>query len=482
MFSQADISLKIQNNVNYPVQISILGNPYNLKDTVNAKTEYRWNFTSFVFTNETQIIIQYKLNSDTTYQTFSGQLPTQTLQGVVDVLNLLGIGFFTLYTELGSTYIGTYNDNYTFGQLNLFVPSIINPNFFYGSGFDNYTQSVSLQSNGQIMVVGTFSSYNGTASNSVIRLNADGTNDITFTSPFLSTIGLFAIATQTDGKYLVGGSNNIFRLNTNGTFDTSLVTGTGISGGATEVYAIAIQSDGKIIVGGSFTSYNGTGANNIIRLNTDGSVDGTFVYGTGFTGFFTQLGIYSIEIQADGKILIGGDFTSYNGTGANGIIRLNTDGSVDGTFVYGTGFDSYVNNIVQTGGKLLVGGAFSTYQTTNTSYGIIRLNTDGTVDNSFAFQTTFGVEIETIVPLTNTNIVLGGIINGNYNGTTVGAGIVQVTSGNVLTNWATGTGFSGAGVAFAQKIVIQTSSGIVVGGLFTSFNATPANYIIELYT
>ncbi len=83
------------------------------------------------------------------------------------------------------------------------------------------------------------------------------------------------------------------------------------------IYTTSIQSDGKILFGGSFTAYNGTTANRLIRLNPNGSVDTTFNTGTGFNST-----IYTTSIQSDGKIIVGGQFTSYNGTTANRIVRL----------------------------------------------------------------------------------------------------------------------------------------------------------------
>ena len=150
-----------------------------------------------------------------------------------------------------------------------------------------------------------------------------------------------------------------------GDVDTSFVYGTGFDN---SVSAINTQSDGKILVGGGFTSYKGTAANRIIRLNSNGSVDNTFVYGTGFTDI-----INSIDVQTDGKILVGGGFTTYDGTGANDIIRLNANGSVDNTFVYGTGIDSDVAIITtQPDGKILLGGNFTSYKGTAANQ-IIRL-------------------------------------------------------------------------------------------------------------
>jgi len=120
MFSEVDLNLKIISNVSYPVQINVLSNPYNLLDTSNSNTEYQYDLTSFIFSSETQVSIEYKPNGAASYATYSGQFTPQTLQAVVDVLNGLGIGFFSLYTSGGNTYIGTYNNDYTFGQLSIY--------------------------------------------------------------------------------------------------------------------------------------------------------------------------------------------------------------------------------------------------------------------------------------------------------------------------------------------------------------------------
>jgi hypothetical protein len=93
-------------------------------------------------------------------------------------------------------------------------------------------------------------------------------------------------------------------------------------------------------------------------LNTDGTIDGTFNPGTGGNGI-----IQSIVYQPDGKVLIGGSFDNYNGTARNGIARVNADGSLDGSFNPGTGVDNGVVNSIayQPDGKVLIGGPFTTY-------------------------------------------------------------------------------------------------------------------------
>lgn len=119
--------------------------------------------------------------------------------------------------------------------------------------------------------------------------------------------------------------------------------GDGANGG---VLTMAIQPDGKIIIGGDFTTYNGTTRNRIARLNTDGSLDTTFNPGSG-----ASHSIQTMVIQSDGKIIIGGVFTSYNGTARNCIARLNADGSLDATFNPGIGVNNVIYTIVSTNTK-----------------------------------------------------------------------------------------------------------------------------------
>lgn len=120
LFAEVDITLKVQNNTAYPQKINVLGNNANLLDTVNATTEYRWDVTTFTFGTENSVSVMYRTTSSPVYKVFVSQLANQSLQSIVDSLNILGIGYFNLYTELGQTYIGTYNENYFFALLNVY--------------------------------------------------------------------------------------------------------------------------------------------------------------------------------------------------------------------------------------------------------------------------------------------------------------------------------------------------------------------------
>ncbi|HRX81642.1 MAG TPA: delta-60 repeat domain-containing protein, partial [Pirellulaceae bacterium] len=115
----------------------------------------------------------------------------------------------------------------------------------------------------------------------------------------------------------------------NSAVDLSFNPGAGTNG---RVDFVALQADGKALIGGTFTTVDGVSRNNIARLNPDGSLDNTFTPGTGTNG-----PVLSVALQADGRILIAGDFTAVNGVLRNDIARLNSDGSVDTTFNPGSG-------------------------------------------------------------------------------------------------------------------------------------------------
>ena len=130
----------------------------------------------------------------------------------------------------------------------------------------------------------------------------------------------------------------------------------------TIVRAVVTQADGKILIGGDFTTLSPNGGaavtrNRIARLNPDGTLDASFDPNADGQ-------VQSIAAQADGKILIGGFFTvlSPNGGAAvtrNCIARLNPDGTLDASF------DPNANNTVfsiavQTDGRILIGGSCTT--------------------------------------------------------------------------------------------------------------------------
>jgi uncharacterized delta-60 repeat protein len=300
------------------------------------------------------------------------------------------------------------------------VDGSLDTSFHIGTGFDNWVQSSALQSDGKILVGGYFSSFNGTPMNLMARLNSDGTLDQTFNVSANSGY-LLTIEVQDDGKILVGGyftTNNgaavkgVGRLHSDGSIDSTFNIGAGFNGGAV---TLCRQSDGKILAGGSFSACNGVSCNKIARLNSDGTLDTTFNTGTAFDQTPVLPQVNDIIVQSDGKILVGGQFNSFNGLAASQILRLNSDGTLDTTFNTGTGFDLDVWDINrQNDGRMIVGGCFTNFNGHSIN-GIVRLNSDGSFDPDFINGTGFDGCIYNSFYNADGSLLIAGDF-GTYNG------------------------------------------------------------------
>ena len=186
----------------------------------------------------------------------------------------------------------------------------------------------------------------------------------------------------------------LFKIDQYGAIDNSFNTGIGFIKNDINkpiINSFIIDSNGKYLVGGNFSLYNGVSASNIIRLNSDGSKDTSFVYGSGFNDI-----IMSVIEDSSNKYVVCGSYNLYGVTSSNSIIRLNSNGSIDTTFNIGSGFNvsgyNYVYSIIQdSSNKYLVGGYFTGYNGTSSNY-IIRLNNNGTVDTSFNIGSGFDDE------------------------------------------------------------------------------------------
>lgn len=240
------------------------------------------------------------------------------------------------------------------------------------------------------------------SSNAQVSSNIDPDFD---TKDYLPSLTLFSkdFALQPDGKIiLVGNSssyklyndknavkgNNILRLNKDLSLDETFKTGLGFSSAPS---GLAIQPDGKILIGGAFTTYDGKPVSKIIRLNADGTLDNTFnLSDKGFNSFTFTI-IRSIKIQPDGKILIAGvfDVSIYQKFTGRNMLRLNADGTVDKTFQPGSGYPYNIFKFeLQTDGKVV--RAYENTFNKETSYRIDRLNSDGTLDSGFTAIEGFG--------------------------------------------------------------------------------------------
>jgi uncharacterized delta-60 repeat protein len=251
------------------------------------------------------------------------------------------------------------------------------------SNFDNNILCTCVQSDDKILIGGAFDIYDNYRSIKIIRLNSDTTIDKTFNIGDGFDRNVHVIKQQSDDKILIGGEfiryngvthSRIIRLNIDGSVDTTFNT----LDFNNVVKVIEIQPDGKILVGGEFTLYGSDSQNYLTRLKTDGSIDTTFNIGNGANGYVQSIKYLSID-----KIFIGGDFDAIGGSSGNHLILLNSNGSLDTTF----NLNGAVNVIEeQKNGRVLIGGQFTSFNGSGYQY-FIRLlpysywNDLGIIDN-----------------------------------------------------------------------------------------------------
>lgn len=195
--------------------------------------------------------------------------------------------------------------------------------FTIGTGFNALVLCTNIQQDGKIICCGSFTSYSGVTQNRITRLNQDGTIDTGFTIGTGFNAGVFKIEFQSDGKIICIGNfttyngvpqKYICRLNTNGTLDTTFYNQS--SGLTNQGRTVLVLDDDKLIVGGLFTK-------NILKLDKNGYIYNEFnINGSGFNNQ-----VQKIVKTIDNKILVGGRFTTYNGELYNYIIKLNQNGS-----------------------------------------------------------------------------------------------------------------------------------------------------------
>ena len=247
-----------------------------------------------------------------------------------------------------------------------------------------------------------------------------------------------------------------------GTLDLSFNVGTGLNN---QIWAMALQPDGKILIGGMFTSYNGTPCNHLARLNSDGSFDNTFSIGTG-----PNDKVSAIAVQPDGKILVGGHFGLFNGVLQNHLARLDPNGSLDPTFVPDLiGISPSLKIQVQADGKILV--------LEDPAPTILRLNANGTSDGGIP-SGTFAVN-NTITDFDlqpDGKILVGGGFT-MHNGTPR-MGITRINTDFTLDPTFTPV----TGADWVHTIAHQQDGKILIGGDFTNIGGAPRPGVARLNT
>jgi len=337
--------------------------------------------------------------------------------------------------------------------------------------------SIAIQPNGKIVAGGFFTRMGGQTRNRMARLDPVSGAPDSFNPN--GNYHVYAVALQTDGKILAGGDfatfapnggatvtrNRIARLETDGRVDETLDLSIGFAGDNGDVLVTVVQPDGKILIGGGFTSVLGVPRNNIARLNTDGTVDLDFNPNANST-------ILSIAVQADGQILVGGTFDGANSIGGQTrrfIARLNsTTGLADS---FNPAASSYIYSIaMQTDGKILAGGAFTSIGGQTRSH-IARL--DAKTGLADSFDPNPNDTVSSIAVQADGKIVVGG-----------GFATIGGQSRNNIARLDPTTGaadsFNPNASSGVSAIALQADGKILAGGTFEAIGGQPRFYIARL--
>lgn len=284
-----------------------------------------------------------------------------------------------------------------------------------------------------------------------------------------------SVVVQLDGKIIVVGDfttanpnggttvtrNRIARFNSDGTIDPNFSPSADNT-----VNVVTLQPDGKILIGGFFTSISGQPRSHIARLNPDGTLDAAFNPNADDL-------VQAIVLQPDGKILIGGFFKNIGGQAQNSIARINADGTLDGLFNPNPN-STVVALALQSDGKVLVAGPFEIINGQSRKY-FVRLNIDGTLDTAFNPNSYYLVDA--IMVQSDGKILVGGEFNAV--GGTIGgqprSHIARLISATGLADdWNPNAN------ATVESIVIQSDGKVIAGGGFTTMGGQSRNRFARL--
>jgi uncharacterized delta-60 repeat protein len=353
---------------------------------------------------------------------------------------------------------------------------------FSTEAFDDYgdpgtiISAVAEQPDGKLVVVGNFHSLGGEPANNVVRLETSGTRDVTFSATAAGASANFVesvLVRPSDNKIFVGGDfstyggaprGNIAWVNSDGSVDSTFSGLTGATDSFPRIYAVAVQADGKLLVGGFFSSFDGSPHYNLVRLNPDSTIDSSFDVTLGTDG-----SVRAFLIQPDGKIVIAGNIHAVNGVLCGRIARLNSDGTLDPTFAVGAGADSSIYALEQDlAGNIYVGGGFRSFDGLQRPF-ITKLNPTGAVDKTFNAGANFLSTVFAIAPPDGA----GRIVIGD------GARIARLDG----TTGARDVGFNHGLQGFDSVVRTLTAAPdgkYYVGGDFSHFNGTPRSHVARV--
>lgn len=341
-------------------------------------------------------------------------------------------------------------------------------------------QTSSIQIDGKIVFGGTFFEINDLMTNNISRLNADGSFDHTFNQHAGFNGPVLASVEYMNRKLIIGGDfsrynyqfiSNIVRLKENGNVDPSFNTGSGTNG---KVNTVVVQKNGKIIIGGKFTSYNGNNCTNIARLNSNGSFDNSF------SEVVTDGEIRKVIIDNDGRILIAGDFENVNGVEIKTVARIKPNGTLDNTFMPSSGLNAKGYDCIISSREKIYVAVIYEINGYSTGTDVYCLNKDGSRDSSFQIAANDFYKINILAFNNDNKLLVGGLAE--YSGSFESyAGVVaQLNSDGTYDS-----NFNYEDLKYmlngnVRTINVLNNDRILIGGEFSANEYTTLNHIALL--
>lgn len=335
---------------------------------------------------------------------------------------------------------------------------------------NGWVTSLALQPDGKLIIGGGFESVGGHPSRRVARLNSDGSADTSFTANAESDAN--ALALQPDGKILVATTyGGVSRLNADGSPDSGFDV-VDVSGGLPGVSELALEADGSVLIGGDFSHVNGQARRGIARVHHDGSLDDAFA-----PVLSDGADVHALAVQADGKPVIGGFFTAIDGHTVYDLARLYPDGRLDATWTLETPRPQDIVRAlaVQPDGKWVVGGDFMNIGGQARNY-LARIEADGSVDA--AFNPNANNTVNAVVVQPDGKLLVGGFF-----------GTIGGVQSNLLARLnADGTGDAGFTSDIdpndfeseVHALLLQPDGKIVVAGNFYTVGGQSRPYLARL--
>ncbi|MCX6882410.1 MAG: hypothetical protein NTV12_07880, partial [Verrucomicrobia bacterium] len=357
----------------------------------------------------------------------------------------------------------------------------VDTDFATTGGAGGAINTLLLQPDGKLLVGGEFILMNRQTRQHVARENSDGTLDTSFAEGLEvdGSVRSMVLQSTNNKVYIVGAFSNVngfpykylARLTSAGALDNTFNPGSGPDNPVHAAAETFVDGNRKVIIGGAFTVYNGIARRGIARVNDNGATDKSFDPGSGIDGT-----VYSIVVERDGRILIGGDFTSVDGVPRNSLARLNIDGSLDLSFDAKFAPDSAVRSIVlDFDDSILIGGVFNSVGGV-TKNSIARLKVDGSLDVGFDVGLGASGPIYTMAVQQDGKILAAGDFN-EFRGLLSN----RITRLNPDGSSDPTINFGAGANGFIASIAVQNDRQIMIGGGFTEFDGTSRKHLARLY-